>query len=89
VTIEGKLTSYEATLNGQRLQRHFCPVCGSAVSITLDRYPEIRSMTGGTLDDSGKINPTFSVWCSSGQRWLKLPESVVCYPEYPEGTFGG
>jgi hypothetical protein len=88
VTIVGKLASYEATVSGQRLQRHFCPVCGSAVSITLDRYPDIRSMMGGTLDDRGKINPTFSIWCSSGQRWLKLPESIVCYPEYPEGTFG-
>jgi hypothetical protein len=44
VTIEGRLACYEATVSGQRLQRHFCPVCGSAVSITLDRYPEIRSM---------------------------------------------
>jgi hypothetical protein len=76
-------------VSGQRLRRHFCPACGSAVSITLDRYPEIRSMIGGTLDDRGKINPTFSIRCFSGQRWLKLPESIACYPEYPEGTFGG
>jgi hypothetical protein len=89
VSIEGKLASYEATVSGQRLQRHFCPVCGSAMSITLERYPEIRSMMGGTLDDRRKIKPTFSIWCSSGQGWLKLPESIVCYPEYPEGTFGG
>ena len=71
------------------IQRHFCPVCGSAVSITLDRYPEIRSMMAGTLDDRTRIKPTFSIWCSSGQPWLKLPDSIACYPEYPEGTFGG
>ncbi len=46
-------------------------------------------MMGGTLDDRDKINPTFSIWCSSGQRWLKLPESIACYAEYPERTFGG
>jgi len=89
VTVEGTLTTYETSVNGQALQRHFCPVCGSAVSITLDRYPEIRSMMGGTLDDKAGIKPTFSVWCSSGQQWLKLPESITCFPEYPEGTFGG
>jgi len=88
VTIEGRLACYEATVSGQRLQRHFCPVCGSAVSITLDRYPEIRSMMGGTVDDRSRVKPTFSIWCSSGQPWLKLPDSIVCYPEYPEGTFG-
>lgn len=83
------MVSNEATVSGQRMRRHFCPVCGSAVSITLDRYSEIRSMMGGTLDDRDKIKPTFSIWCSSGQRWLKLPESITCYAEYPEGTFGG
>ena len=35
VTIEGKLATYEAKADGQnRLWRHFCPNCGSAVSIT-------------------------------------------------------
>jgi hypothetical protein len=88
VTIEGRLATYESVVGGKRLWRHFCPVCGSAVSITLDRYPDIRSMMGGTLDDKSKIRPTFSIWCSSGQRWFKLPETIACYPEYPEGTFG-
>ncbi|MGE0822709.1 MAG: GFA family protein [Candidatus Binatia bacterium] len=51
--IEGPLATYEASIDGeQRLQRHFCPTCGSAISITLDRYPEIRSMMSGTLDDT-------------------------------------
>jgi hypothetical protein len=73
VTIEGTLTSYEATVDGEHhLWRHFCPVCGSAVSITLDRFPTIRSMMGGTLDDKRHLQPTFSVWCSAGQPWLTL-----------------
>ena len=61
VTIKGRLACYEAMVSGLKLQRHFCPVCGSAVSITLDRYPEIRSMMGGTLDDRTRIQPTFSI----------------------------
>ena len=90
VTIEGALATFEAKVDGENaLQRHFCPVCGSAVSITLDRYPEIRSMMGGTLDDKTKIRPTFSVWCVEGQGWLKLPDGITCYADYPEGTFGG
>jgi len=81
VTIEGKLTTFETRLDGKnRLWRHFCPTCGSAVSITLDRYPEIRSMMGGTLDDKTKINPRFSVWCSAGQHGLE------CLTELPALT---
>jgi hypothetical protein len=90
VAIEGTLATYEARIDGEHaMQRHFCPRCGSAVSITLDRYPEIRSMMGGTLDDKSMIRPTFSVWCSEGQAWLELPAAIACFPDYPEGTFGG
>jgi hypothetical protein len=44
---------------------------------------------GGTLDDKSKIRPSFSVWCSAGQPWLKLPEGITCFADYPDGTFGG
>jgi hypothetical protein len=90
VTIVGKLTTYESRLDGKnRLWRHFCPICGSAVSITLERYPGIRSMMGGTLDDKTAINPRFSMWCSAGQPWITMPDGVACFEDYPEGTFGG
>ncbi|MBM4226505.1 MAG: GFA family protein [Gammaproteobacteria bacterium] len=76
---------YETGPEGERLSRHFCANCGSAVMITLDRYPEIRSMMGGTLDDKTRLKPTFSLWCSSGQPWLTLPESIRLFPDYPDG----
>lgn len=87
VTIEqGKLATFRARIDGEReLSRHFCPRCGSAVMITLDRYPEIRSMMGGTLDDKSAIQPTFSLWCSSGQPWLRLPEGIELFADYPDG----
>lgn len=88
VTIEGELATYQAAIDGeQSLRRHFCPKCGSAVSITLDRFPEIRSMMGGTLDDKSTLRPGFSIWCSAGQPWLQLPPEIRCFPDYPDGTF--
>jgi len=89
VKIDGPLSTYETTLPGELpLRRHFCAACGSAISITLDRYPEIRSMMGGSLDDKSDLRPSFSVWCASAQPWLKLPEGIACFDNYPEGTFG-
>ena len=88
VRIEGELSTYEACIDGDlKLRRHFCPVCGSAVSITLDRFPEIRSMMGGTLDNKAHVKPGFSIWCSAGQPWLTLPQGIQCFPDYPDGTF--
>lgn len=89
VRIQGRLTICRFDISGRLLERHFCPTCGSAVSIMLERYPDLCSLMGGTLDDKAKIKPKFSVWCSSGQNWLSLPADIICYPEYPEGTFGG
>ena len=90
VTITGPLATYEACIDGtRRLWRHFCQICGSAISITLDRYPGIRSMMGGTLDDKTKIKPRFSVWCSAGQPWLNMPDEIACFDDYPDGTFSG
>jgi hypothetical protein len=87
VTIEGKLATFEFETDGQRMRRHFCPICGSSVSITLDRYPAIRSMMGGTLDDRDTVKPTFSIWCSEGQPWFELPQGIACFADYPDGTF--
>jgi hypothetical protein len=71
--------------DGRHLYRHFCGDCGSAVMITLDRYPEIRSMMGGTLDDKSLLKPTFSLWCSRAQPWLTLPDGIKLHSEYPDG----
>lgn len=82
----GRLKTYTARdSDGSALNRHFCGSCGSAVMITLDRYPEIRSMMGGTVDDKTRLKPTFSLWCASGQPWLELPDSIEQFPGYPDG----
>lgn len=86
VTIDGNLSVFSAADDdGNALRRHFCPRCGSAVMITLDRYPAIRSIMGGTLDDKSWLKPDFSLWTSNGQPWLSLPEGIRLHPEYPDG----
>ncbi|MGR9089243.1 MAG: GFA family protein [Gammaproteobacteria bacterium] len=71
--------------DGATLHRHFCATCGSAVMITLDRYPAIRSIMGGTVDDKSRLKPVFSLWCSSAQPWLTLPDTIEQFPDYPDG----
>jgi hypothetical protein len=83
---QGELRTFEARSDdGSSLSRHFCPTCGSAVMVTLDRYPDIRSMMGGSLDDKSRLAPAFSLWCSSGQPWLTLPDGIELFPGYPDG----
>ena len=53
--------------------------------ITLERYPAIRSMIGGTLDNKTRVKPTCSLWCASGQPWSNLPESIRVHVDYVNG----
>ena len=86
VKVEGELSVFIARdEKGVSLSRYFCPNCGSSVMITLDRYPDICSIMGGTLDDKSILRPEFSLWCSSGQPWLELPKAITLYPDYPDG----
>ena len=86
VSIQGELSAYVAKDDqGASLTRHFCEVCGSSMMITLDRYPNICSMMGGTLNDKSLLRPKFSLWSASGQPWLELPENITLHPDYPDG----
>jgi len=85
IDVGGLKTYTSVDVDGSALNRHFCGTCGSAIMITLDRYPDIRSMMGGTVDDKSRLKPTFSLWCSSGQPWLDLPLAIEQFPDYPDG----
>jgi len=83
---QGELFSYVAQDDeGATLTRHFCGACGSPIMITLDRYPEIRSIMGGSVDDKSRLKPTFSLWCSTSQPWLSLPVRIQQHSAYPDG----
>ena len=41
-----------------------------------------------SLDDKAAIQPKFSLWCASGQPWLRLPEEVERFAGYPDGLIG-
>ena len=89
VNISGELKAFVSrAADGSELSRHFCPNCGSAVMITLDRYPLIRSLMGGTLDNKNILKPSFSLWSESGQPWLELPPGIEIHPQYPDGLVG-
>jgi hypothetical protein len=86
---QGELFSYVAQDDeGATLTRHFCGACGSPIMITLDRYPEIRSIMGGSVDDKSRLKPTFSLWCSTSQPWLSLPVRIEQHSAYPDGLIG-
>jgi hypothetical protein len=45
-----KTCTYQSDEHGRKLYKHFCPTCGTTVSLTTERFPSGRVMMIGTLD---------------------------------------
>ena len=54
----GALSSYVHISEGSRKQVfvHFCPNCGTTVSVTFERWPEIQGISRGCYDDPNAVD---------------------------------
>ncbi|ABS64664.1 glutathione-dependent formaldehyde-activating GFA [Parvibaculum lavamentivorans DS-1] len=79
VTVTGETARWRSS---ERLWRHFCPKCGS--SVTLEPLDGDRlGFPLATLDDPQSINPEMHIWVSAKVPWLMLSDGL---PQYPEGS---
>ena len=73
--------------SGRVKGRCVCPDC--ATSVCGQPRPEtlvqgmVRSILGGTLDDTSWLYPTVHVWTRSKQPWIVLPESDQQFDTQP------
>lgn len=61
------------------LRLHFCNRCGTTVMLTLEKFPGVRIITGGTFDDPNWFKIDRHVWTRSAQHWVVLPQDVPCF----------
>jgi len=61
------------------LRLHFCSRCATTIMLTLEKYPELRLITGGTLDDPNSIVIDTHVWAKSAPPWMTFPPNVSCF----------
>ena len=63
--------------------RSFCARCGTQISFTADYLPGLIDITIGSLDDPGRVAPSFHYWESRRLPWLHLADGLPRYPEFP------
>ena len=75
------LSSYEhiSEGSGKKVAVHFCPSCGSTLSLTFERWPDIRAIARGCYDDPNAVEVTSHIWTESAQTGTALPEGVACF----------
>lgn len=81
IRVEGDVQSYEDTADsGARLERQFCPRCGSAMFSRQPGSPNTVIIKAGSFDDTSWIKPAVHVWCDSAQPWVEIPQNVAKFP---------
>lgn len=58
---------------------HFCPRCGTSVSLTFERWPEYRALSRGAFDDPDSLTITSHIWTESAQSGVVLPADTDCF----------
>ena len=58
---------------------HFCPNCGTTISLTFERWPEVRGISRGCYDDPNAVTVSSHIWTQSAQTGTALPEGVDCF----------
>ncbi len=80
---DGNMSCYEHVSDGsnKKVLVHFCPNCGTTVSLTFERWPDIRGISRGCYDDPNAVTVSSHIWTRSAQSGTALPEGVECFAE--------
>lgn len=81
VEVEGDLSTYDhrSETSGKAVHLHFCPRCGTMVTLTFQRWPDVRAISRGTFDDPDWVEIGSHIWTESAQTGVVLPAGVDCF----------
>ena len=77
-----KTYTYQSDEHGRKLYKHFCPTCGTTVSLTTERFPSGRVMMIGTLDDPSLVKMDIHMFADEAFSWVTYPEDHVVYAKH-------
>ena len=62
--------------SGNSIERQFCGKCGASLFAVLDSYPDLISVTAGTLDDKTVFKPDCQVWTRSRMDAIRVNDDL-------------
>lgn len=68
--------------HGRMLHFSFCRTCGNRIGLTLERFPTVQILYGGTFDDPAWVVPGAHIFTASAVPWLVLPGNVQCFAQH-------
>ena len=77
-----KTYTYRSEEHGRKLFKHFCPSCGTTLSLTTERFPEGRVMMIGTLDDPSLVDVKTHMFVDEAFSWITYSKEHVVYAKH-------
>lgn len=71
--------SHSSETSSKQVHVHFCPRCGTTLSLTFERWPEFRAISRGAFDDPNSVSISTHIWTSSAQTGVMLPPGTDCF----------
>lgn len=86
VAYSGEIATLEKIADsGNRVERGFCPKCGSQLySKTIQPPGMPMRVRAGTLDDPELMAPQSIIWTSSAPSWAVLDPDIPHFPKGPQ-----
>ena len=69
--------------SGRKLDRSFCPRCGTTVVVEAEGFPGMALVMGGTLDDTRWLKPTMALFCERAQPWVGTRPEMKNFEQMP------
>ena len=70
VTLTGEPRYFRTVGNaGKWIDRGFCPVCGSPVTLKLERFPDAIGIHAASLDNPSVYRPAMDIFTDSAWPW--------------------
>ena len=82
------LTTYEERSDESNLGLclHFCKRCATTVMLTVERFPGMRLITGGTFDDPNWFKIDRHIWTRSALHWMVFSPDVARFEKGSQGV---
>jgi hypothetical protein len=66
----GNVSWYESIADsGNRMQRGFCPACGTPLFSKAESRPHLIFIRAGALDDPNLMAPQMTIWTEAAPNW--------------------
>ena len=71
-----KVYAYKSPAHGRTMHPQFCPECGVTVGLTMERFPQVQAIFGGTFDEPGWFAMEKHIFTNQALPWMGYSENM-------------